>query len=277
MSIMNATEAEKLAWKVMVHIIPSFNIKWQAYNINFDYTSEDKKFITVSFNVKKFYGWKFGMWIDISKDDNENNDEDKDIIKVFMQHKDWIDNFTPMHSGLCVGIDRWIIENEYSLKDPFYNLHNMLIYVKKHPIMAYSDVEIGNGVYDLTAPTIKFYASQKYMHWWKFNNANKIYTKLALWYCNIKIKLIKLFDCKYIKSIKIIDELTDPFTSVSPRYAFEIIFNKNATEADECNFLNRWFHKNQYGYRNITSDYIQLQYKNENSDRYYVYTSEKEN
>ena len=68
MSIRNATETEKLAWRIMVHIIPSFNKRWKAYNINFDYISEDNKFITVSFNVKGFHGWKFGMWIDIEKD-----------------------------------------------------------------------------------------------------------------------------------------------------------------------------------------------------------------
>ena len=97
MSIRNATETEKLAWRIMENIIPSFNRRWKSYNINFDYTSEDKKFIKVSFNVKGFHGWKFGMWIDIEKDYDDNNDEYNDIIDVFMQHKDWINNFTPMH------------------------------------------------------------------------------------------------------------------------------------------------------------------------------------
>ena len=122
MSIRNATETEKLAWRIMGNIIPSFNRRWKAYNINFDYTSKDKKFIIVSFNVKGFHGWKFGMWIDIEKDYDGNKDEYNDIINVFMQHKDWINNFTPMHSVLCVGIDKWTIENEKTLKSPFYKL-----------------------------------------------------------------------------------------------------------------------------------------------------------
>ena len=41
MSIRNATETEKWAWRIMGNIIPSFNRRWKAYNINFDYTSED--------------------------------------------------------------------------------------------------------------------------------------------------------------------------------------------------------------------------------------------
>ena len=143
--------------------------------------------------------------------------------------------------------------------------------------MAYNQSQIGNGIFDLHELTIKEYASNKYNNWWKFNRANKIYTKLALWYTKTKIQLIKLFDKKYIKSIKIIDMLEAPFTSVNPRYMLVIVFNKNATETDECNFLTRWFHKDQYGYRNITSNCIWLQFKNETSKKYYIYSTEKEN
>ena len=199
----NFSNSTSIAYDFLLRIIPSLNKRWKIYDI--EKVETDTKLCIIHFKVKHFHGWQFGIWVDLDKNDPKYDNED--FIHIFMQHRDWIDHFSPAHSLLCVGIDRWTLENEEALKFPFYSLHNMLIFVKMHPLIAYNQSQIGDGIFDLHGLTIKEYASNKYDNWWKFNRANKIYTKIALWYSKAKIQLIKLFDKKYIKSIKIIDEL----------------------------------------------------------------------
>lgn len=211
--------------------------------------------------------WKFGLWVNAEEMSEEKMKEVKEqikngelsydhqpkVIQLFAQYETQIDKFKPSRSELCVEYDAEQIDNFLNKRDlnvygqpyTFNGLKDMLRMMYKHPFMCY-DGFCGNYAvgYHSHSFIISFIKGESYII------RKKIKKKLltAFWYPYTKIK------CWFAKKAKCIDSLRiscfekeNPGWSTSYLYEVQYVFTEEATSEEECDWLGKWFHKDEYG------------------------------
>ena len=104
----------------------------------------------VHFHVKGLKNWKFGIWI--------NMDYEKQTIKCFAQHEQFIDKFKPSDSLFLETVSRYslcsLIENKDNARWVYYDIIKMIKHIKNNPritrLLSVSDIFCNCVIYGLT-------------------------------------------------------------------------------------------------------------------------------
>ena len=134
--------------------------KFTPYNIEYGDTyflMQGNPNSVIHFRVKEVWKhWKFGLWIHSENlfkknlngysKDYYNSVEDLSVIEIFVQHDTLIDKFKPTASTFCQTIDvgtfKLFLSKNFTSKTefPWSSIHQMLLWIKDHPFLAYDDV-----------------------------------------------------------------------------------------------------------------------------------------
>lgn len=182
------------------------------------------------FYIKGLPHWKFALWI-------KNTDEE--VIQLFTQYDTQIDKFKPSRSSLLLEYEEREVENGH-----FYELEDMLKFIKRHPLIAY-DKDVNFYEYYGKSYFLSFIKNELIESRLEKFIARLITLKSLIW---AYIKLPFLRRSKIINEIKITDfEKEYEGLRTTDRYTIDILFKENSTDEEECKLLNFWFHKDKYG------------------------------
>lgn len=234
------------------------NLGYNIYNVEEISSYNTRKFLSFRLSKLGLLGkhWKFGMYIDsntLNKEYFKPSEEDYCInyndygntVVLFAQYDTQIDKFKESYSSLSVSYNAYnwkkgFIDKEY--KCPFPSLKYMLKMIKKHPLLSYHGLCGKNaGFYDGNL-LIDFLMKETEFDFNKFKRC--FISRTIVSYTKAK--------CFFAKNSSIIDKIiisseNNGFRDSCEVYTIEITFTKNATDEEICNWLNKWFHKNEYG------------------------------
>ena len=224
--------------------------------------------------------WKFGMWISSEyleekyreEEDNMPYEERYKVVQIFAQYDTYIDKFKPSRSALCVQYEAYDWESTISgaYSRPWWELEDMLKMMRRHPFMCYAE-HCGEHA--------GYYSGSFVAEFIKYETKDKICKlkdglNFAIWYPWTRFK------CFFAKRAKCISELTiydfekeNPGWSTNYDYQVKIKFAKDATVDDEIKWLDRWFHKWEYGKRGYYGCIVKLSHNftKEGTDERYTY------
>lgn len=226
-------ERKEVAEKVLDYIK---SVGYKPYDIKYGtgyFVFDMGKDSVVHFKIKECPGWLFAMWIDTNEAELKDGTNEYPALRFFTQHNDNIDKFKPTRSFFLA---------EYKLRDiekadeyTWYEIKGIVGMIKRHPIISHY---FDRRQYCFSDKSfILSYLGAK----WR-GASRKLEVAWRDWMPIIWIKF-KLLFCgkrKIIDKITIIDKNTEDFTCY-PRWGVDILFNKNSTNAEECDYLNRWF------------------------------------
>lgn len=183
----------------------------------------------VHFHVKALKNWKFGIWI--------NMDYEKQTIKCFAQHEQFIDKFKPSDSLFLETVSRYslcsLIENKDNARWVYYDIIKMIKHIKNNPRIALIQ-ELNSSLY-LDNPLWKMYLNnKKEVYDDKLYKIKKHIIEDTIPYGRnvLAIKLIKSMNLPLIKDITFRDLNNNDFGSIYfPRYEINVI----CEEVDEEN------------------------------------------
>ena len=188
--------------------------------------------------------WKFGMWLradSLADAGKENVEEKTPIVRFFCQWDRNIDKFKPSASSLVIefGPDNF----DYAMED-CWDIVQLLRFIKKHPLMAYSGVGGPYSGYPAHSFLWEFISTEWYHIKKKLRKAFAI--SWAIPYTYLKVSLMR--KSKLIKSISIYNfEKENPGWSTSHLYEIRTVFSKDATDEQIIKFMSRWCKKDRYG------------------------------
>jgi hypothetical protein len=228
---------------------------FKPYNIEygnsyFIFEGEDDS--VVHFRVKGVWKhWKFGMWINseyLAKEelDREANinppwKEGNKVVRLFAQYDTCIDKFKPSRSELLVEMEARNYEED---REDWYELRNMLQMMRRHPFMCYCGFCGDHAGYwgdSFVAQFIKYEGQHTI-------KTIKKHIALPFWYLYTKAKIFFASMSKHVTSVTMRDfEKDNPGWKTSYRYSVHVVFAADATENQECTWLNHWFKKRKYG------------------------------
>lgn len=232
------------------------NFGFKPYNIDYGngyFLFDMGEDSVVHFRLKGVWKhWKFGMWISSEYLEEKYREEEKNmkyedyykVVRIFAQYDTQIDKFKPSRSALCVEYDAEDWEDRLDKPRPFWQLEDMLKMMKKHPLMCYAEFCGEHIVYysgSFLAEFIKYESIEK-INWFKEKMA------IAIWYP------WTLFKCFFARKAKCISKLTiynfekeNPGWSTDYKYKVKVKFAKDSTTEEETKWLDRWFHRWEYG------------------------------
>lgn len=235
--------------------------------------------------------WRFGLWVHTEfmseeyqaemKQRIENKEmryEDRPkVISLFAQHETWIDKFKPSRSALCIEMDAEDVKDyleDHNKDYPLKRIESMLLMMCRHPFMCYQEY-CGEflGYYSERSfvwPFIKYEARDKYQKIRKF-------IKTLFYYPYTKLKCYFAAKDKCIKELVLYDfEKENPGWSTSYLHEVQTTFTKESTQEEECAWMNKWWHKDDYGEIGYYDYVIHVDScRKEGSDDYYSYLIEK--
>ena len=272
----------------MFGIMKSFGFK--PYNIEYGNgyfvfaRGEDS---VIHFRLKGVWKhWKFGMWINSEYLEEKYREDEKDmkydelykVVQIFAQHDTWIDKFKPSRSALCVQYDAcdWDRRTGDTYVSPWWELEDMLKMIRKHPLMCYAE---------FCGEHAGYYSGSFLAEFLKYETIDKIRKlkdgiNLAIWYPYTLVK------CFFARKAKCISELTmynfekdNPGWSTDYKYQVRITFTADSTEQEEVKWLDKWFHKWEYGKYGFYGCIVELQssFAKEGTNKRYVYRLRSDN
>lgn len=224
--------------------------------------------------------WQFGMWIRSEYLEDKYREEEKSmacedyykVVQIFAQHDTWIDKFKPSRCSLCVQYEAcdWERMINGSYARAWWELEDMLKMMRRHPFMCYAE---------FCGERAGYYTGSFLAEFIKYETQDKIRKlkdglNIAIWYP------WTLFKCFFARRSKCISELTiydfekeNPGLSTSYKYEVRVEFAEDASEEDEIKWLDRWFHKWEYGKQGYYGCVVELasSFTKEGTDCRYSY------
>ena len=206
--------------------------------------------------------WKFGLWVEekyfdskyVEKCKTEYNmkDEDMHVIQLFAQYDTCIDKFKPTRSALCLSWDldnirKFINKEDMNYKNESYTFNQievMLKFMCRHPLLAYNEF---CGEY------VGYYSGSflwNFIKYESYDKRKKVKKALltAYWLPWTKFKCWLAAKDPCIHELKLEDfEKENPGWSTSYLYEVQYVFTEEATYEQECAWLNKWWHRDDYG------------------------------
>lgn len=232
-------------------------VGFKPYNIEYGdsyFIFEMGKDSVVHFRLKGVMKhWAFGMWIDSSILHDGTREKEKDtpfdqrnkVIRLFCQYDTQIDKFKPSRSDLLWEMDAedWMTIGQHRYS--FYGMEEMLKMIRRHPLLCY---------YGLCGSTYRLYTGRSFLWYFLKNEGRELLEKLvfALQYAwCVPYTYAKCWiagKAKCVDHIQVVNfEKEHPGWRTSSKLQVHTWFTKQATEAEESAWANRWFKKNDYG------------------------------